>query len=80
MSDLGTHDKLARPHAQLPVNVYFDDALFAQPSGYYYGDIFIDCVYCFTVNLRLPRCEAVVTDCYAQPVEVFLKGYERVRV
>ncbi len=27
MSDLGTHAKLARPHAQLPVNVYFDEAL-----------------------------------------------------
>ena len=27
MSDLGTHAKLARPHAQLPVHVYFDDAL-----------------------------------------------------
>ena len=27
MSDLGTHAKLARSRAQLPVNVYFDDAL-----------------------------------------------------
>jgi hypothetical protein len=27
MSDLGTHAKLARPTAQLPVNVYFDEAL-----------------------------------------------------
>jgi len=27
MSDLGTHAKLARPNAQLPVNVYFDEAL-----------------------------------------------------
>ena len=27
MSDLGTHAKLARPHAQLPVDVYFDAAL-----------------------------------------------------
>lgn len=27
MSDLGTHAKLARPHAQLPVDVYFDEAL-----------------------------------------------------
>jgi choline monooxygenase len=27
MSDLGTHAKLARPHAQLPVSVYFDEAL-----------------------------------------------------
>ena len=27
MSDLATHAKLARPHAQLPVDVYFDDAL-----------------------------------------------------
>jgi choline monooxygenase len=27
MSDLGTHAKLARPNAQLPVNVYFDETL-----------------------------------------------------
>jgi choline monooxygenase len=27
MSDLGSHAKLARPHAQLPVNVYFDETL-----------------------------------------------------
>ena len=27
MSDLATHAKLARPCAQLPVDVYFDDAL-----------------------------------------------------
>jgi choline monooxygenase len=27
MSDLGTHAKLARPTAQLPVNVYFDETL-----------------------------------------------------
>jgi choline monooxygenase len=27
MSDLGTHAKLARPHAQLPVSVYFDETL-----------------------------------------------------
>jgi len=27
MSDLATHAKLARSLAQLPVNVYFDDAL-----------------------------------------------------
>jgi len=50
------------------IGFYFDDYLFAQPSGYYIGDVFIDCTYCFSVNLRLPRCEAVVTDCYVQPI------------
>lgn len=50
------------------IGFYFDDAYFAQPTGYYLLDIFLDCSYCFSVNLRKPRCEAVVMDCYVQPV------------
>ncbi len=50
------------------IGFYFDDALFAQPPGFFIGDVFIDCAYCFSVNLRLPRCQAVVTDCYVQPI------------
>ncbi len=49
------------------IGFYFDDNLFNGPSGYYIGDVFIDCVYCFSVNFRKPMCEAFVTDCYVQP-------------
>jgi hypothetical protein len=47
---------------------YFDDTLFNQPPGFFIGDVFIDCDYCFSVQLRLPRCESVVTSCYVQPI------------
>lgn len=50
------------------IGFYFDDALFSGCSGFYIGDVFIDCQYCFSVNLRLPPCESFVTDCYVQPI------------
>lgn len=50
------------------VGFYFDDTLWQNKPGFYVGDIFLNCAYCLSVQLRLPRCEAVVTDCYAQPV------------
>lgn len=50
------------------VGFYFDDTLFNQPPGFFIGDVFVDCVYCFSVQLRLPPCELVVTDCYVQPI------------
>lgn len=49
------------------VGFYFDDALWNSPPGFYVGDIFLNCQYCLSVRLRLPPCEAVITDCYAQP-------------
>lgn len=65
----GREDLLAtynvwRRDANGDIGFYFDDDLFSQPPGYYFGDVFIDCEYCFTVQLRLPRCDAVVTGCY----------------
>lgn len=52
-----------RRDANGAIGFYFDDTLFATP-GFYVGDVFINCVYCFSVQLRVPPCEAVVTDCY----------------
>lgn len=49
------------------IGFYFDNTLFSGPAGYYVGDVFIDCCYCFSVTLRKPKCEALVTDCYVQP-------------
>lgn len=49
------------------VGFYFDDALFGQPPGFFIGDVYIDCKYCFSVQLRLPPCETFVTDCYVVP-------------
>ncbi len=46
------------------IGFYFDDTFFGQLPGYYIGDIFLDCEYCFSVQLRLPVCKAVVIDCY----------------
>ncbi len=50
------------------IGFYFDDTLFGQPPGYFIGDVYINCTYCFSVQLRLSPCEAVVTDCYVQPI------------
>lgn len=47
---------------------YFDNVLFDQPSGFFVGDVYLNCVYCFSVQLRLPPCEAVITSCYTQPI------------
>lgn len=49
------------------IGFYFDDAFFEQCDGYYVGDVYIDCKYCFSVQLRLPPCEAAVVGCYVQP-------------
>lgn len=46
------------------IGFYFDDSLFTQPPGYFIGDIYLDCQYCFSVQLRVPVCRAVVTGCY----------------
>lgn len=50
------------------IGFYLDDTFFNQPPGYFIGDIFLDCEYCFSVQLRLPVCRAVVIDCYTVPV------------
>lgn len=50
------------------IGFYFDDTLFAQNPGFFIGDVYINCVYCFSVQLRFAGCEAVVMDCYTQPI------------
>jgi hypothetical protein len=64
---LGTYNAWRRD-ANGNIGFYFDDVLFNSEPGFFIGDVFIDCVYCFSVQLRLPPCEAVVTDCYVQPI------------
>jgi hypothetical protein len=45
------------------VGFYFDDALLAQAAGYYVGDVFLGCDYCFSLKFRLAPCELIVDDC-----------------
>ncbi len=57
-----------RRDANGALGFYFDDVLFNQPTGFYVGDIYINCNYCMSVQLRLPPCETVVTSCYTVPI------------
>lgn len=52
-----------RRDANGSLGFYFDESIFCLP-GFYVGDVFINCEYCFSVQLRVPVCAAVVTDCY----------------
>lgn len=47
---------------------YFDDTFFSQPPGFFIGDVYVDCTYCFSVQFRLPPCELSVTSCYTVPI------------
>lgn len=67
MEDLIATYNAWRRDANGYIGFYFDDSLFGGCPGYYVGDIFIDCKYCMSVQLRLPPCETFVTDCYALP-------------
>ena len=48
------------------IGFFFDDTFFGQPAGYYIGDVYINCTYCFSVQLRLSGCDATVLDCYTE--------------
>lgn len=50
------------------IGFFFDANLFTQTPGYYIGDVYINCTYCFSVQLRLRPCSSVVLSCYTQPV------------
>lgn len=50
------------------IGFYFDGNLFDQSPGYFVGDVYINCEYCFSVQLRLRPCGATVLSCYTQPV------------
>lgn len=42
----------------------WDEIMSQQPTGFYILDIFINCCYCFSLNLRLMPCRAVVVNSY----------------
>lgn len=46
------------------VGFYWDATFYDLPPGYYVGDVFINCVYCFSLQFILPRCETFVDSCY----------------
>lgn len=46
------------------VGFYWDSEFTGAPAGLYVGDVYIDCVYCFSLRFRIPRCQLVVDDCY----------------
>lgn len=45
------------------VSFYWDDEFITRPPGFYLGDVFFNEMYCFTVQFRIRRCEAVVSSC-----------------
>jgi hypothetical protein len=49
------------------IGFYFDGNLFDQSPGFFIGDVYINCNYCFSVQLRLSGCEAAVIGCYVEP-------------
>jgi len=59
---LATYDAWQRD-ANGYVAFYFDEALLGQPAGYYVGDVFFGCEYCYSLRFRLAPCEVIVDDC-----------------
>jgi hypothetical protein len=55
---------------------YWDTDFLLQPYGYYLGDIFINDEYCFTVEFRIRRCEAVVVACRTEREKACAPGCE----
>lgn len=45
------------------VSFYWDNEFLTRPAGFYLGDVFFNERYCFTLQLRIRNCEAVVTAC-----------------
>ena len=48
------------------VGFYFDDCILAASAGYYVGDVFLGCDYCFSLKFRLAPCELIVDDCQVE--------------
>ena len=46
------------------VGFYWDSHFTGADPGLYVGDVFVECVYCFSLHFRVPRCELVVDSCY----------------
>jgi len=45
------------------VGFYFDNDVLGEPAGYYVGDVYLGCDYCFSLRFRLAPCELIVDDC-----------------
>lgn len=43
---------------------YWDSQFWDACPGLYVGDVYIECDYCFSMKLRIPRCSIVVDDFY----------------
>lgn len=43
---------------------YWDAEFLGACPGLYVGDVYIDCDYCFSVRMRIPRCSIVVDSFY----------------
>lgn len=43
---------------------YWDSNFWDAAPGLYVGDVYIDCNYCFSVRMRIPRCSIVVDSFY----------------
>lgn len=46
------------------VSFYWDCDFLNQPSGFYYGDVFLNEQYCFSLPFRIPRCDIRAINCY----------------
>lgn len=45
------------------VGFYFDHSFLGGSAGYYVGDVFLGCDYCFSLRFRLAPCELIVDAC-----------------
>lgn len=45
------------------ISFYWDGEFLNQPPGLYTGDVFFSANYCLSVQFKIPRCEAVITQC-----------------
>ena len=48
------------------VSFYWDCDFLDQPTGFYYGDVFLNDHYCFTLPFRIPRCDVRAVNCYSE--------------
>lgn len=57
------------------VSFYWDSMFLDAPSGFYLGDVFFREQYCFTVQFRIRRCEAVIVECRNEHEVVGCAGF-----
>jgi hypothetical protein len=56
------------------VSFYWDAEFLERPFGFYIGDIFINEHYCFSVQFRIRKCEAVALSCRNEVENACLPG------